>query len=115
MNDFLPRQCWRRTRGRFRTNVGLSGTGAEGAWLARVRVFGQGYKGIVTDASGGGKSGRGGRGRDSTVVTGPRLLVTLLCARCNRRCDYLLVLALVLSTRVTVAVAFFFIFLVVGM
>ena len=74
---FFPQQCWRRTHGRCRTAVGLSITGAEGARLVRVWVSARVMIGTVADARGGGSNERGGRGRDSTAVTRPRLLVTL--------------------------------------
>ena len=108
----FPLQCWRRTRRRCRNAVGLSLAGAEGVCLACVRVSGRVTRRTVTDARGGGNSGRGGRGRTSAEVTRPRLLVTLL--RVAVVVTILLTLTLVLPTRVTaVAAIVFLIFLVV--
>ena len=55
--------------------------------MARVQVS-QTMRGTVTDARARDDSGRGGRGRDSAVVTRPRLLVILFRLCCSRRCDY---------------------------
>ena len=86
--------------------------GAEGAWLACVRVSAR-VRGTVTDSRGGGNSGTGGRGRDSTMMTRPRLLVTLFRVCYSRRRGYFASLA-PLPTRVAAAVAIgFVIFLVV--
>ena len=97
-------------RGRSRTAVVLSAANAEDSWLARVRVSAGVVKGTVTDARGGGNSGKGGRGWDSTLVARPRLLVDLVRMRvvtvvlCGG-----LTLTLVLPTRVTTAVAILFV------
>ena len=54
LNCFFPRECWRRTRGRYHTTVGLSVACTEGAWLARVRVSASVIRGNLADARDGG-------------------------------------------------------------
>ena len=66
----------------------MSVADTEGVWLVRVRVSASVVRSPVTDARGGGNSGRDGRGRDSTVVNRPRLLVTLFRVFCSRGCVF---------------------------
>ena len=63
-------------------------------------------RGTVTDAGGGGNSGRDWRGGNSTVVVRPKLRVTVSCVCVGAGiCCEGLTLALVLSRRITTAVA----------
>ena len=54
----------------------------------RVRVPSRVMRTTATDARGRGNSGRGRRGRNSTVVARPTLLVTLFGVCFNRRCGH---------------------------
>ena len=57
----------------------MAGTCSVSAWVMRD---------TVPNARGGGNSGLGGRGWDSTVVTRPRLIVTFFRVYRSRRCGY---------------------------
>ena len=81
--------------------------------MARIRVTARVMRGTVTDAIGGGNSGRDEQRRVSTVVTRPRLLVTLFRMCFEAVVLYgVLTLALVLPARVTTAAAIVVVFFV---
>ena len=72
----FSRQCWRRAGRRNRTAVDLFVTGAEGAWLASVRVSARVMRSTVANPRGGSWGGRGRGGRITTVMAGVRLLMS---------------------------------------